>query len=505
MVDAESKVKTKRIRHLYPRKKLYHLFIHSDEYYYSPNNIHQISCKGNYLVVGDIGRKTTIEDIEEMWYYNSNRMIAIIDRFYKRILINKEYKQYAYELECSIPDDYTIYYTDETIPNKDILSETEQVCRLHLKYIIIQFVEHELKPYYCVLYGNHKTIYNDYDYTNYWSYKHLVEFVNKYNIKKYDIYKECFDDKYRITVNYNFFNTKIKTIKLPTIKQIITNTIFTKKEKLLIEQRAFYTKYCYGKGISFKDVVKNWNKEVNRKDIIKYLNKVISVEEQWFNVERTWNEYISKASITIDNIYRKQIKGWVEESNQNELKAIEHLKENRNYFINDWREHKTIPVTRTTYKKFIEPRSKNDRGKWVDVPFSLGRSCLFDNIQLRLTKNKKYIETSNNAKVTIEDGIRMYKFFNNLRNIDKDATQWTTSDFGNIKVGIYNLRFIQYKEKVTGNKTLDYKEWLIQIGCHSLWLDDVNNFIQYYHLEKEFGLNINNNINNKKIKIQINK
>ena len=86
----------------------------------------------------------------------------------------------------------------------------------------------------------------------------------------------------------------------------------------------------------------------------------------------------------------------------------------------------------------------------------------------------------------------MYKFFNNLRSIDKDATQWTTSDFGNIKVGIYNLRFIQYKEKTTANKTLDYKEWLIQIGCHSLWLDDINNFIQYYHLEKEFGLNLNN-------------
>ena len=121
MVDAESKVKKGRIRHLYPRKELYHLFIHSDEYYYSPNNSRQISCKGNYLVIGDIGRKNTIEYIEEMWYYNSNRMIAIIDRFYKRILINKKYNQYAYELEAAIPDDYIIYHTDETIPNKDIL------------------------------------------------------------------------------------------------------------------------------------------------------------------------------------------------------------------------------------------------------------------------------------------------------------------------------------------------------------------------------------------------
>ena len=498
MVDAESKVKKGRIRHLYPRREIYHLFIHSDEYYYSPDNSRrsynsgQISCKGNYLVIGDIGRKSTVEDIEEMWYYNSNRIIAIIDRFYKRILINKTYSKYASELESSIPDDYIVYYTDETIPNKDILNETEQVCKLHLKYIITQFVEYELKPYYCILYCNHKTIYNDCDYTNYWHYKYLVEFVNKYNIKKYSIYKECFNDKYKIRLGYDCFNPNIKTIKLPTVKQIITNTVFTKKEKLLIDQRAFYTKYCYGRGIPFKDVVKNWNKEVNRNDIIKYLNKIISVEEQWFNTESTWNEYIIKASTVIDNIYKQNIQGWIEQSNRNELKAIEYLKQNKNYSIDDWREHKPVPRNTTTYRKFIAPRTKNGCGQWVDVPISLGSKIVFDNIQLRLSKDKKYIETSNYANVPIEDGIRMYKFFNNLRSIDKDTKQWTTSDFGNIKVGIYNLRFIQYKEKTTANKTLDYKEWLIQIGCHSLWLDDVNNFIQYYHLEKEFGLDLNN-------------
>lgn len=498
MVDAESKVKKGRIRHLYPRKEIYHLFIHSDEYYYTPYNSRsynsgQISCKGNYLVIGDIGRKNTIEDIEEMWYYNSNRMIAIIDRFYKRILINKNYSKYAYELEAAIPDDYIIYHTDETIPNKDILKETEQCCKIHLKYTITQFVEHGLKPYYNILYGNQKTIYNTCDYSDYWYYKCLEEFVNKYNIKKYSIYKECFNDKYKIRLGYNYLKPNYKIIKLPTVKQIITNTIFTKKEKLLIEQRAFYTKYCYGRGIPFKDVVKNWNKEVNRNDIIKYLNKVTSVEEQWFDTENTWNEYIIKAATVIDNIYKQNIQGWIEQSNRNELKAIEYLKQNKNYSIDDWREYKPVPRNTTTYRKFIAPHTKNGCVQWVDAPISLGSKIVFDNIQLRLTKDKKYIETSNYARVPIEDGIRMYKFFNNLRSIDKDTKQWTTSDFGNIKVGIYNLRFIQYKEKTTANKTLGYKEWLIQIGCHSLWLDDVNNFIQYYHLEKEFGLDVNNN------------
>ena len=46
-------------------------------------------------------------------------------------------------------------------------------------------------------------------------------------------------------------------------------------------------------------------------------------------------------------------------------------------------------------------------------------------------------------------------------------------------------------------------DWLIQIGCHSIWLTDVLDFINYYKLEKDFQTqyvlnprvkpNINNN------------
>ena len=60
MVDAESKIKTgvkhERIRHCYPRKEVYHRWIHSPEYVYASGNC-QISGKGNYLFLGDIGKK----------------------------------------------------------------------------------------------------------------------------------------------------------------------------------------------------------------------------------------------------------------------------------------------------------------------------------------------------------------------------------------------------------------------------------------------------------------
>ena len=80
----------------------------------------------------------------------------------------------------------------------------------------------------------------------------------------------------------------------------------------------------------------------------------------------------------------------------------------------------------------------------------------------------------------------------------------------NIKVGLYNLRFIHYCTKHTDNGKTIYNEngkptldWLIQIGCHSIWLTDVLDFINYYKLEKDFQTqyvlnprvkpNINNN------------
>ena len=106
---------------------------------------------------------------------------------------------------------------------------------------------------------------------------------------------------------------------------------------------------------------------------------------------------------------------------------------------------------------------------------------------LRLSKDGTTIETSRYARVPLEAGIKMYKMFMIGRRNAPNKTTWTTSDFGNVKVGIYNLRFITYKDKVTDfGKPLGYKEWLIQIGCHSLWLDDIKEFIKYYNLESKF-------------------
>ena len=64
MTDAESKVKKGRIRHCYPRKEVYHRWIHNSEYVYS-NQAYAVSGKGNYLRMFDIGKHRAVSDIEE--------------------------------------------------------------------------------------------------------------------------------------------------------------------------------------------------------------------------------------------------------------------------------------------------------------------------------------------------------------------------------------------------------------------------------------------------------
>ena len=88
MTDAESKIKTdvkrKRIRHAYPRKEVYHRWIHSPEYVCASRN-HQISGRENYLRIGDIGKDRSIRLIESLVDCGCS-VFAVIDRDANRIL-----------------------------------------------------------------------------------------------------------------------------------------------------------------------------------------------------------------------------------------------------------------------------------------------------------------------------------------------------------------------------------------------------------------------------------
>ena len=258
MADAESKTKTdvkhKRIRHTYPRKEVYHRWIHSPEYVYANRN-HQISGKENYLRIGDIGKERSTLLIERDVDYGSSTF-AVIDRTTNRILISDKYHDFALELLRSLPDEYEIFRCHGDIPCHDILSEKhiECLCKIHLEYIIRDYTSKYLFPYYAILKGKN-VLHSDINInTSKDAIKsriiirkndNILTFIKKYKIKQYDWYNKTLDPNYELNIYYPYYYSTIK-INLPTVKQLITGTIFNKRQIELFRKKYFYTQYCYG-------------------------------------------------------------------------------------------------------------------------------------------------------------------------------------------------------------------------------------------------------------------
>lgn len=533
MVDAESKIKTddspKRIRHAYPRKEVYHRWIHSSKYVYASGNC-QISGKGNYLFIGDIGKNTPIDVVERRVCYGS-RAFAVIDRDTNRILVSDYYYTYALELLRFLPDEYEVFKCHGSIPRHDILSEkhTELLCKIHLEYVIRNYTSRYLYCYYAALEGKnilHRDINTDiskeaiHSYTIVRKSDDILTFIKKYKIKKYDWYNKTLDPNYKLDIYYPDTYSTIK-INLPTVKQVITGTVFNKKQIELFKKKYFYTKYCYGSGISFKSVEKYWNKTVAPLDansandndsydltyaqVKKFfqVNKVYWNDNFYDNRLVTWNDYII---LTKQEGYKrksKHIEENIAQSKRNELKAREELKKYADgSYLKCWREGKASHIRNyVEYERFITPNHRNRYGSWITQKLYVNSNNIFNNIQLKLYNN--IIVTSNNASVPIDEAIKCYKLLQTCREKYNKEGQDTFSFVDQkIYIGVYKLIEIAYTRKYTDDcAPLPITTWLIHIGCHRIWLDDFEDFVHYYHLEDKFGIKHDNK--NKPIKLKI--
>lgn len=523
MTDAESKVKKCRIRHCYPRREVYHRWIHSPEYVYSDHNC-LVSGKFNYLRCQNIGKFVKDEDIKEIWNYHKKFIIAVIDRENKKICISTKYDKLYMELVNSLPDDYEIFWCLDAIPCFDILTveKREILCKEHLRTATSIYTEHILTPFYNVLEGKkvlHRDINNLPSYYCYCGKKlneeYIYNFVKKYKVKKYSWYKETLNPKFKLH-NYYPDSWSVLTIELPSVKKILTGTVFTKHQKELFEKRYFYTKYCFGKGIKFKDVECYWNVPCEPSTAKAFFDKRHCYWlDDYDNGCKTWNDFVIRFNQVDKKRYEVYIEEQVKKSNENFLEAQRQaaLMLNGSRPVDLWRENNTrqLSTKGVKYRKFVRPTSRNKYGHWIYAYIYAGDNITFENIQLRLTKDRKYIETSRNASVPYDSAKELWHKFIiwiNSNNVGKNP--WFTFGDKNIKVGIYNLRFIRYRMKCTDNGKILYDEngkstldWLIQIGCHSIWLTDVLDFINYYKLEKDFQTqyvlnprvkpNINNN------------
>lgn len=490
-----AELKKKRIKRCYSLGELYHRFVHSDEYAYSPiSSRNHLSCKGNYLVAGNI-RPT--KDMDEEYDTIKYKIVAIIDRVSKRIIINCKYEQHVFSIHHAVPNDYEIYKSVEEYLPKDCLSIAESYLKIHSRYLLDNFTRNVLYGFYKVLLNKSKVLhYSLKELKDWYNVNNIISFVKQHKLKTYDFYNQTLSDDiiYTYYEGWNSYNIKLK---VPTLKQVITNTVFNKIDKLKLDQTYFYTKHCYGFGIPLKDVEKYWNKKDWSRTLLNKYNRTNVCVDLANNPDTTWNEYISKSSEAIINIFKNKEKEYRMKSEENRQKALQELTKNRkdSDIVNDWRErkHSCYDTVSGTYSCYFPSKRHTKLGVWKTQ--KICSSFRFNNIQLRLnsTTYGTTIQTSNHATVQLADTIKCWKLFTKLKSqfeiTNKTCDAVYRLEDKNIKVGIYNLRSIKYCNKVTdNNKSLNYKDWVIIIGCHHIWLEEILDFIKYYHLEKEFNL-----------------
>lgn len=492
MVSDELKPK-KRIRHKFNKSELYHRFVNSEEYAYCAGK--KLTCKYDYISICDIGENSSRRNIQDCWCLNKNRIIAIIDRLNKEIIISRQYPEHSNNVRYALPNDYTIWYCDGPIPKYNILSmlEREALYKLHLKHIAGVYFNHVYGSFFAVKHGKkvlHYDIDNLSDGYGIYTLTNIKNIVKKYNIDKYDWYVKPLNEKFNIDIYYPN-NLGWCTTILPSLKTLISKKVFSNKDKDIFRKRYFYTKYCFGRYISFKDVDTYFNKDVDKDFMTSYFNNIYTswsdFRPNFFDNNKltTWNDYIV-ADYEIDQKQRKNyIDKQIAKSNENRLKAIGEITNDENPIISF--RNNAFVNRRITYKRYFTPRKRHDWGKWSDWTETIYNNINLPNTQLRLQGNN--IITSRHASVSLKEGIYLFKWFCKFRKIAPKQISFTCNDFGTYKIGIYSLISIWYRDKYTdAGVNLNKKEWQFKIGCHTIWLDDIIDFIHYYHLEDKFGL-----------------
>ena len=519
MGSAELKENGKRVKHCFPRKEVYHRWIHDDTYVYSNQN-YIVSGKYDWLFAFCLNKNADRNTITYNWKSefdrNANFCVAIINRDIKAILVNTSFFKRSDELIGSIPDDYQVFLTEETITNPHILStgELSEVIKVHAKYLIKNFIDRQLAECYGVLKGKRKLVHFDvnslfkckderYIYHNWYKYvdyDRVYNFVKKYKVKQYDWYNKSLDNVISIRDDFNWSKYTYYDVPFPSLKQIVNGTVFTKKEKLKLEQSYFYGLYCRGYGISHKELETRWNDDYNKDELKALFNKrniAINLDNRSELIK--WKDGIKLYAKVIENITKNTLEANICKSNDNYNKAVEQYN-NLHYEerLKAWRDFSTSKYHDDCikYNKFVVDSYKRGTGKWTTD--RLYPKITFNNIQLRYRKSKynpkhDVIETSNSASVMLDQAVLMYKLYKcTILNDNPQKGNIIKHDFNgkNIKVGLYNLRYIEFRQKQTNNgNLLDKWEYVVVIGCHHIWIDDFMSFVKYYNLEDKFGIN----------------
>lgn len=462
-VGAEPK---KRIKHIFCQDEGIHVGIHRDEPGWFESTHHPYCFGYGYFFHrrGSLAEKLTPEYIkkhwdEEGWYCSlKNYCMAIIDRK-RKIAVIKVDTEYAWNIEIGLPSGYSIYKTDEVIPIYDITEpkNKKMLINMHVKYLIKKYLE---------------TFEHEYKVLNTIS-KHIPEhtYISSNRAKYLEEIKGLVEKYNRLIPKHKPLCNKVihiskYNVEFPSINDILNDKLFTEEQKEYFAKCKFYTKYIYNKpnNYTWKDVENNWNKLVD--DELLWQDDIAKKEEE--NTKALYKRF-------------KECKAKVTKNLQAKIKEFVNGFGAKNV-VDYWRKN-NLKYNTIDYKDCY---IKNGYIEWYDSHYTLN-NC-FDNIQLKLKGD--YVITSKGASVPLNLAIKLFNKLYVKYFIDKNTDSVVFCN--NINISYYKVRFIRYKEKVKDNgEPLGYKEWLIQIGCHSLWFDDIKDFARYYNLQDKLSFPLN--------------
>lgn len=450
-----------RVKHSFTKAAGIHEGIHRDEPGWYDSTYHSYCFGYGYFFHQGkgLGKKLTPDYIKdnwdrEMWCKGlKDTCMAYIDRK-RKIAVIKEGTEYAWSIECSLPEGYTIYKTEEDIPIYDITEPKNKkvLIKMHMTYLIKKYLEtfyHEYK----VLNSISKQI-PDHNFIAAKRNEYFIEI--KALVDKHKFIPRCkpLSDKVFYVDRYE--------VKFPPINDILNNDLFTDEQKDYIKKCKFYTKFCLHKGTSWAELNKKWSNE--------YVSEVEAkdkAEEEAFRKREA--EYKIKTE--------KNYKAALAKANQT---------------IDEWRKGNTKQEIHYT-RYYANP----DTRKIKAINAVLYRT-MFPNTQLRIKVNRpNWVETSRGALVPLETAINI---FNQLY-VDYILSGKTIFRFkrDEFRIGSFCVSSISYEDKFVDivecghvkPEKLGYKEWKFCIGCHILWFDDIKDFARYYNLQDRLAFPLN--------------
>ena len=445
----------KKVKHSFTKDAGIHEGIHRDEPGWYDAKLHCYCFGYGYFFHRgkSLGTKLTPNYIKDNWDREGwcgalkGTCMAIINRE-RKIAVIKEGTDYSWSIKYGLPVGYTIYKTDEDIPLYDITEPKNKkvLIKMHMIYLIKKYLE---------------TYYHEYKVLNSGS-KQIPNYGKEHRLR-YFTEIEDFADKYKFIPKCKPLYTKpywINDYKVdfPTIKTILEDKLFTDEELLKINKCKFYTKFCLHKGISWKELNKNWS-----------------------------NVYIEEVKIKDKakaEAFDKLAKIYADKSEANYKEALAKV----NSSVDDWRKpNYTSKIEYIRYYANYSNRSINP------IPSFINKT-VFSNTQLRLKPGKpNWVETSRGAIVHIETAINVFnQIYTNYILSGKTMFRFKRDEF---KIGSFCVSSISYEDKFVDliecghdePEKLGYKEWKFCIGCHILWFDDIKDFARYYSLQDKLS------------------